>query len=68
MKTVVMWSYSDGSREININGIEPELFEKLRSVFDTTEGPTDCTGRINIDKNTTIIFSKTTERMKLKKV
>jgi len=58
MKTVSMWSYSCGSREIDIHDVNPELFEKLRSAFDTKEGQPKNVGRINVDENTTIAFFK----------
>jgi hypothetical protein len=56
MKTVSMWAYSCGAREINIHDVEPELFEKLRPVF--AEGWPEGTGRVSVDENTTIIFYK----------
>ena len=56
MKTVSMWSYSCGAREIDIHDVEPELFEKLRPVF--AEGWPEGTGRVSVDENTTIIFFK----------
>lgn len=55
MKTVLMWSFENGTREINLHDVEPELFEKLRPVFDLG---LDHMGRINVDKNTLIIFYK----------
>ena len=58
MKTVSMWSYSGGNREIDIHDVDPELFEKLRPAFDDKEGRLDHVGQINVDKNTTIIFFK----------
>ncbi|MFA5284449.1 MAG: hypothetical protein WC347_02520 [Smithellaceae bacterium] len=58
MKTVTMWSYESGSREINLHDVEPELFEKLRPAFAFKEGMPDWIGQINVDKNTTIIFFK----------
>lgn len=59
MKTVSMWSYSCGAREIDIHDVEPELFEKLRPVFDDiTTAQTDRVGYLVIDANTKIIFYK----------
>jgi len=56
MKTVTMWSYESGAREINIHDVDPELFEKLRPAFDVVEGRPDHVGQINVDKNTVISF------------
>lgn len=56
MKTVSMWSYEDGARDINIHDVDPELFEKLRPVFDVEKEQWAHVGRINIDKNTVIFF------------
>ena len=58
MKTVSMWAYENGAREINIHDVDPELFEKLRPAFAFKEGMPDWIGQINVDKNTTIIFFK----------
>ena len=55
MKTVSVWSYESGALGINIHDVESELFEKLRPVFDLG---LDHMGRINVDKNTVIIFYK----------
>jgi hypothetical protein len=55
--TVVMWSYENGDREININNIEADVFEKIRPAFDIADS-TDDTGRITISENTKIIFHK----------
>ena len=57
MKTVLMWSFENGTREINIHDVEPEIFGKLKPVFDVDVG-LDHVGRINVDKNTVIIFYK----------
>ena len=56
MKTVTMWSYESGAREINIHDVEPEIFDKLLPVLDVEEAWEDRVGRINIDKNTVIFF------------
>jgi hypothetical protein len=64
MKTVSMWSYESGAREINLHDVEPELFEKLRLAFDIKEGMPDWIGQINVDKNTTIIFFKKQDEKK----
>ena len=58
MKTVSMWSYESGAREINIHDVEPEVFDKLLPVLDVEEAWGDRVGRINIDKNTAIYFYK----------
>lgn len=58
MKTVSMWSYLWGGREICIHDVEPELFEKLQPAFDATEGITVWAGRISVDENTVIVFLK----------
>ena len=58
MKTVTMWSYESGAREINIHDVEPEIFDKLLPVLDVEEAWGDRVGRINIDKNTVIFFYK----------
>jgi len=58
MKTVSMWSYSCGTREIDIHDVNPELFEKLRPAFDVKEGRLAHVGRINVDENTVIFFYK----------
>jgi hypothetical protein len=58
MKTVSMWSYSDGSREVNFHDVEPEIFDKLRPAFAFKEGMPDHIGRINVDKKTVIFFYK----------
>ena len=58
MKTVTMWSYESGAREINIHDVNPELFEKLRPAFDVKEGRLAHVGRINVDENTVIFFYK----------
>ena len=58
MKTVTMWAYESGQREINLHDVEPELFKKLRPAFDVKEGMPDWIGQIKVDKNTTIIFFK----------
>jgi hypothetical protein len=57
MKTVLMWSFENGTREINIHDVEPEIFGKLKPVLDVDVG-LDHVGRINVDKNTVIIFYK----------
>jgi len=57
MKTVSMWSYESGAREINIHDVEPEIFEKLRPAFDVTTGQSHA-GYLFIDENTKIIFYK----------
>jgi len=61
MKTVSMWSYESGQREINLHDVDPELFERLRPAFDVKEGRLDWVGRINVDKNTVIFFFKKQE-------
>jgi hypothetical protein len=53
-----MWSYEGGAREINFHDVEPEIFNKLLPVLDVEETWSDHVGRINVDKNTTIIFFK----------
>jgi len=58
MKTVSMWSYSNGAREIDIHEVEPEIFEKLSPVFDLTAGQLDRVGYLVVDANTKIIFYK----------
>jgi hypothetical protein len=42
MKTVSMWAYSGGNREIGIHDVEAEMFDKLRPAF--AEGSTDVVG------------------------
>jgi hypothetical protein len=54
MKTVSMWAYSGGNREICIHDVEPELFEKLRPAF--AEGSTDVVGRIVFDEDTSLLL------------
>jgi len=58
MKTVTMWSYESGAREINFHDVEPEIFLKLQPAFDIKEGMPDHVGQINVDKNTVIYFYK----------
>ena len=61
MKTISMWSYSSGAREIDIHDVEPELFEKLRPAFDVTDCSTADVCRISFDANAKIIFYKKKE-------
>lgn len=59
MKTVSMWAFSGGNREIGIHDVEPELFEKLRPAFDKRENPpVESIGRITFDEDTSIVFFK----------
>ena len=58
MKTVSMWAYENGAREINIHDVDPELFEKLRPAFCVEGTWLDRIGRINVAKNTVIFFYK----------
>jgi hypothetical protein len=59
MKTVSMWSFSGGRREIGVHDVEPELFEKLRPVFDKLESPSEeGVGRISFDEDTSILLFK----------
>lgn len=61
MKTVSMWAYSGGNREIGIHDVDPELFEKLRPAFDKLEGPLAGVGRISFDEDTSILLFKKQE-------
>ena len=57
MKTVSMWAYSGGNREIGIHDVEPELFEKLRPAFDKLEShPKEGVGRIVFDGDTSLLL------------
>ena len=59
MKTVSMWAYSGGNREIGVHDVDPELFEKLRPAFDKLEGPLEAVvGRISFDEDTSILLFK----------
>jgi hypothetical protein len=58
MKTLSMWSFSGGRREIGVHDVDPELFEKLRPAFDKLEDPLAEVGRISFDEDTIIFFFK----------
>jgi len=59
MKTVSMWSFSGGRREIGVHDVDPELFEKLRPALDKLEGPSEeGVGRISFDEDTSILLFK----------
>ena len=59
MKTVSMWSFSGGRREIGVHDVEQELFEKLSPAFDKLEGPSEeGVGRISFDEDTSILLFK----------
>jgi hypothetical protein len=58
MKTLSMWAYSGGNREIGIHDVDPELFEKLRPAFDKLEDPLAGVGRISFDEDTSILIFK----------
>ena len=54
MRTVSMWAFSGGNREIGIHDVEAEMFEKLRPAF--ADGSTDVVGRINFDHDTSLLL------------
>lgn len=57
MKTISMWAYSGGNREIGIHDVEAELFEKLRPAFDEMESqPEEGVGRIIFDEDTSLLL------------
>ncbi|MFA5385985.1 MAG: hypothetical protein WC364_15240 [Eubacteriales bacterium] len=69
MKTVSMWSFSGGNREISIHDVDPELFEKLRPVFDKRENPpVESIGRITFDEDTSILLFMKTNDEQLKPI
>lgn len=69
MKTVSMWAYSGGNREIGIHDVEPELFEKLRPAFDKRENPpVESIGRITFDEDTSLMLFRKLDDKQLKPI
>lgn len=57
MRTVSMWAYSGGNREVSVHDVDPDLFEKLRPAFDKLEShPKEGVGRIVFDEDTSIML------------
>ena len=69
MKTVSMWAYSGGNREVSVHDVDPELFEKLRPAFDKRENPpVESIGRITFDEDTSLLLFRKLDDKQLKPI